>query len=89
VRTSERSKHAIFSLSDAFRKANYEIRRRRINKDVFDQKLKKYKEKQAEIDEEMQRHTDADESYYIAANMLLKLAQKALEIFKSSEVAER
>jgi len=37
----------------------------------------------------VQRYTDADENYYITANMLLKLAQKALEIFESSEVTEK
>jgi len=60
-----------------------------ITKDMFNKKLKEYKEKQAELNEEMQRYTDADENYYITANTLLKLAQKALEIFESSEVSEK
>ena len=48
---------------------------------MFNKKLKEYKERQAEINEEIQRCADADESYYITANTALKLAQKALEIF--------
>jgi len=35
---------------------------------MFNKKLKEYKEKQAEINEEIQRCTDADENYYITAN---------------------
>jgi len=60
-----------------------------ITKDMFNKKLKEYKEKQAELNEEMQRYTDADENYYITANTLLKMAQKALEIFECSEVPEK
>ncbi len=37
----------------------------------------------------MQRYTDADENYYITANMVLNLAKKAYEIFQSSEVEEK
>jgi hypothetical protein len=32
---------------------------------MFNNKLKEYKEKQAELSEEMQRYTDAGENYYI------------------------
>jgi site-specific DNA recombinase len=60
-----------------------------ITKDMFNNKLKEYKEKQAELNEEIQRYTDADENYYITANTVLSLAQKAYEIFQSSEVAEK
>ena len=51
--------------------------------------LKEGKEKQAEIREEMARYDQADENYYITANTVLSLAQKAYEIFQSSEVAEK
>lgn len=53
---------------------------------MFDTKLKQYKEKQSEINAEMQKHNIADESYYITVNTVLNLAQKAHEIFKSAEV---
>ncbi len=56
---------------------------------MFDKKLKEYKERQAELNEEMQRYTDADENYYITANTVLNLAKKAYEIFQSSEVSEK
>ncbi len=60
-----------------------------ITKDMFDKKLKEYKERQAELEAEMTRYTDADENYYITANTVLNLAKKAYEIFKSSEVNEK
>jgi hypothetical protein len=34
-------------------------------------------------------HTEADESYYIAASTVLNLAKRALEIFESSEVSKK
>jgi len=60
-----------------------------ITKDMFNKKLKEYKEKQAEINEKMQQYTDADENFYLTANMVLNLAKRALEIFKSSEINEK
>ena len=56
---------------------------------MFNKKLKEYKEKQAELEAEMARYTNADENYYITANTVLNLAKRAYEIFKSSEVAEK
>ena len=60
-----------------------------ITKDMFNKKLKEYKEKQAEIREEMGRYDQADEKFYLTANMVLNLAQKAEQIFESSEVSEK
>ena len=48
-----------------------------------------YKEKQQEILEEIQKHNKADESYYITVNKILGLAQRAYEIFESSEMEEK
>lgn len=56
---------------------------------MFNKKLKEYKEKQAEIREEMGRYDQADEKFYLTANMVLNLAQKAEQIFESSEVGEK
>ena len=56
---------------------------------MFDKKLKEYKEKQAEIRDEMARYDQADEKFYLTANTVPNLAQKALEIFESSEVSEK
>ena len=61
----------------------------KITEEMFNEKLEEYKEKQAELNEEIQRHTNADEDYYITANRVLSLAQKAYEVFKSSEIPEK
>ena len=53
-----------------------------ITKDMINKKLKEYKEKQAELNEEMQRYTNADENYYITANTVLNLAKKLMKSFK-------
>jgi len=60
-----------------------------ITKDMFNKKLKEYKEKQAEIEAKMQSYTDADENFYLTANMVLNLAKRAYEIFQNSEVEEK
>ena len=60
-----------------------------ITKDMFHKKLEEYKGKQEEINREMQRHSEADESYYITADRVLNLAKRAYEIFESSEVPEK
>lgn len=61
----------------------------RITKDMFNKKLKEYKEKQAEIEAKMEQYTDADENFYLTANIVLNLAKKAYEIFQNSEVEEK
>lgn len=37
----------------------------------------------------MQQYTQASEAYYITANTILNLAQRAYEIFKRSETDEK
>ena len=56
---------------------------------MFNEKLKTYKEKQTEIAEEIQRYTDADEAFYLTANVVLNLAKRAKEIFESSKIEEK
>ena len=56
---------------------------------MYDSFLKDYKEKQAEILDQMQDHSDADEQFYLTANMTLNIAKRAKEIFISSEVEEK
>lgn len=51
--------------------------------------MHEYKERQQELLDEMQQHNVADESYYITVNTVLNLAQKAYEIFESSELQEK
>lgn len=64
-----------------------------ITKDEYDKKLKELKEKQHDIDIQLQEHTQADENYYITAGTVLNLAKGALELFeslgKSSNVAKQ
>lgn len=56
---------------------------------MYDSFLREYKEKQAELLSEMQDHSDADEQFYITANITLNIAKRAKEIFISSEVDEK
>jgi hypothetical protein len=61
----------------------------RITDEMYDRKLREYKERQSAILTEMHIHSDADEEFFLTANMVLKLSQRALDIFKSSEVHEK
>ncbi len=61
----------------------------RITQDIYDTKLKSYKEKQYEISLRLEEYTRADENYHIAAATVFSLANRALEIFESSEVNEK
>lgn len=60
-----------------------------ITKEMYDTKLKELKEKQHDIDRQLQDHTQADENYYITASTVLNLAKNALKLFESSEVLEK
>lgn len=61
----------------------------RITKDMFDEKLKEIKEKQAEVQIKSESYDKADEKFYITANTVLSLAKRAYKIFLSSEIAEK
>jgi hypothetical protein len=52
-------------------------------------KNEKYRAKQREIKEKMNKLHFADEEYYLTSEYLLKLASKASELFESSEVKEK
>lgn len=60
-----------------------------ITKDIYDDKLKEMKEKQYDINIQIENHTRADENYYITASTVLNLAKNALNLFESSEVLEK
>ncbi len=60
-----------------------------ITEEMYDSFLREYKGKQAELLEQMQDHSDADEEFYLTANMTLNIAKRAKEIFVSSEVEEK
>ena len=56
---------------------------------MYLEKVREYKARQIEIVEEMKRHEVADQNFHVTANMVLKLAARAREIFESSEVDEK
>jgi DNA invertase Pin-like site-specific DNA recombinase len=60
-----------------------------IPEDLYQKKLKEYKEKQRDILIQIEEHNKADENFYITASKVLDLANRALEIFESSEVNEK
>ena len=62
---------------------------RSITNDFYNKKFKQYTEKQNETIDEMSKHDVADKEFYITANTVLNLAQKARKIFESSEPQEK
>jgi site-specific DNA recombinase len=60
-----------------------------ISEELYQKKLKEYKEKQRDILIQIEEHNKADENFYITASKVLDLANRALEIFESSEVNEK
>jgi len=61
----------------------------KISQEIYDKKIKEWEEKQADITAKMSKYEKADKEYYITVNMLLSLAQRAYDIFKSSEPMEK
>ena len=51
--------------------------------------MKEYKEKQHDTALQLDELTNADENYHVTAATLFSLANRALEIFESSEVNEK
>lgn len=60
-----------------------------ITRDEYDAKLKEYKEKQYDIGIRLEEYTKADENFHLVASMIFSVANRALEIFESSEVPEK
>jgi site-specific DNA recombinase len=60
-----------------------------ITQDIYDTKLKQYKEKQYDINLRLEEYTRADENFHIAASTVFSLTNRALEIFESSEANEK
>ena len=60
-----------------------------ITPEMYDKKLKEYKSKQANLLQNMQDHSRADEQYHLTASRLLDICKRAFEIFESSEPAEK
>ncbi|PIR41336.1 MAG: hypothetical protein COV31_01775 [Candidatus Yanofskybacteria bacterium CG10_big_fil_rev_8_21_14_0_10_46_23] len=51
--------------------------------------MKEYKERQYEIGFKLDQHTKADEDFHITASTVFSLANRASEIFESSEPREK
>jgi site-specific DNA recombinase len=60
-----------------------------IDEIMYLEKVKEYKARQLEILEEMKRHEMADQNFHVTANLVMKLASRARELFESSEVDEK
>ena len=60
-----------------------------ITKDDYDKKLKELKEKQYDLNIQLEEHTRADENYYITASTVFNLAKNAFKLFESSEIPEK
>ena len=56
---------------------------------MYDKKLKEYKAKQADLLQQMNDHSLADQEYHLTASRLLNICKRAFEIFESSEPAEK
>ena len=55
----------------------------------YNKRYERYREKQKEITSRIERLSIADEEYYITSEYLLRLANRAHELFMSSEAEER
>ncbi len=60
-----------------------------ITKEMYDRKMKEYKEQQYDLGVRKDELTRADENYYLVAKLVLNLAKNAEEIFESSEIEEK
>jgi DNA invertase Pin-like site-specific DNA recombinase len=60
-----------------------------ITKDDYDKRLQQYKDKQYDLNIQLEEHTKADESYYITVATMFSLAKHSRELFESSEVPEK
>src|SRR5258708_11428478 len=56
---------------------------------MYDKKLKEYKAKQADLLDQMQDHSKADEAHHLTASKLLDICKRADKIFESSEPLEK
>jgi len=60
-----------------------------IDEKMYLERVRESKARQTEILDEMKRHEEADQNFHVTANMVMKLASRARELFESSEVDEK
>lgn len=56
---------------------------------MYDTMLSKFKSQQEEILEQMGKHNEADQDYYLKANKLLELAKNAHLLFEKAEIEQK
>ena len=60
-----------------------------ITKDDYDKKLQELKDKQYQLNVELEEYTKADHQYHIHVGTVLNLSRRIGEIFDSSEIQEK
>ncbi len=60
-----------------------------ISKELYDNKFREYETKQSEITNKLSKFQVADKEFYTTLDIILRLAQRAEEIFKSSKPQEK
>lgn len=60
-----------------------------ITADMYEEKLKEFKERQHDINIQIEDHTGADENYHVTASIVLRLAKNAHTLLESSEPLEK
>lgn len=60
-----------------------------ITREVYEAKLKEWKDKQYDLNLQMEDYTRADETYLVTMGTVLNLARRAVEIFEGSEIPEK
>ncbi len=61
----------------------------RITHDMYDKMIVDCKRKEAELLEELQGHSKADEAFLISSSYVLELANRAKELFEGSQAAQK
>lgn len=61
----------------------------RITTDEYDTRVKDNKKRQEELLEQYKEHSTGDKNFYITANKILDLSQRAWELFENSEPKEK
>ncbi|KKQ52069.1 MAG: Recombinase [Parcubacteria group bacterium GW2011_GWD2_38_11] len=61
----------------------------RITTSEYDTRVKDYKKEQEDLLEQYKEHSTGDKNFYITANKILELSQRAWELFENSEPQEK
>jgi site-specific DNA recombinase len=73
-----------------YRKVMYEDRLEgRITTDEYDKKIEEYKKEEDDLLIQLEEHSQGNHNFYITANKIIDISQRAWEIFESSEVEEK